>query len=309
MLPNDSTGHEAAIVQVPGEQPLDHSGARGDDELVGLWIARQRSAETKRAYLHDSTSFLDFLGQTGRTLQTATVRELQGWIEQLTGAPSTRARRVAAIKSLLSFGQNVGYLRFNVGKAVSTPTVPDDLAERIMSESEVRALLAAAAMGKGNAQRNSALLRFLYVSGARISEACGLRFRHVHHAPTGVAMVTLHGKRGKTRHVTVSKRVAEALEALRDGADDDDFVFRSKTGRALHPVNVSKMIRSTAKRAGIERKVSAHWFRHAHASHALDRGASIALVKESLGHASLGTTSRYTHARAGDSAGLYLDDI
>jgi len=54
------------------------------------------------------------------------------------------------------------------------------------------------------------------------------------------------------------------------------------------------------------RALSPHWLRHAHASHALDRGAPVSLVRECLGHASLATTSRYTHARPGDGSIRYL---
>ncbi|MBV8883585.1 MAG: site-specific integrase [Chroococcidiopsidaceae cyanobacterium CP_BM_RX_35] len=54
-------------------------------------------------------------------------------------------------------------------------------------------------------------------------------------------------------------------------------------------------------------KVSAHWLRHAHASHAMDRGAPVHLVKETLGHANVATTGRYLHARPTDSSSLYLE--
>ena len=54
-------------------------------------------------------------------------------------------------------------------------------------------------------------------------------------------------------------------------------------------------------------KVSPHWLRHAHASHAMDRGAPVHLVKETLGHASVATTGRYLHARPTDSSSVYLE--
>ncbi|MBU4356156.1 MAG: tyrosine-type recombinase/integrase, partial [Proteobacteria bacterium] len=61
-----------------------------------------------------------------------------------------------------------------------------------------------------------------------------------------------------------------------------------------------------AIRAGIEGAVSPHWLRHAHASHALDRGAPIHLVQATLGHASVATTGKYLHARPDDSSARYL---
>jgi integrase/recombinase XerD len=68
-----------------------------------------------------------------------------------------------------------------------------------------------------------------------------------------------------------------------------------------------RIVRSAARRVGIEANVSPHWLRHAHASHSLDRGAPIHLVQATLGHASVATTGRYLHARPQDSSARYLD--
>ena len=68
---------------------------------------------------------------------------------------------------------------------------------------------------------------------------------------------------------------------------------------------VWRIVRKAAKRAGIEKAVSCHWLRHAHASHALDRGAPIHLVQATLGHSSIQTTGRYLHARPTDSSSRY----
>jgi integrase/recombinase XerD len=61
-------------------------------------------------------------------------------------------------------------------------------------------------------------------------------------------------------------------------------------------------------RAGIDEAVSAHWLRHAHGSHSLDRGATLAEVQATLGHANVATTSGYLHARPNTSSGLKLDE-
>jgi integrase/recombinase XerD len=66
-------------------------------------------------------------------------------------------------------------------------------------------------------------------------------------------------------------------------------------------------VKAAAERAGVDPAASTHWLRHAHASHALDAGAPVHLVRQGLGHASLATTTRYAHARPDASAGDYLD--
>ena len=67
-----------------------------------------------------------------------------------------------------------------------------------------------------------------------------------------------------------------------------------------------RIVKAAAQRAGIEGPVSPHWLRHAHASHALDRGAPIHLVQATLGHASITTTGRYLHARPKESSSKFL---
>ncbi len=90
-------------------------------------------------------------------------------------------------------------------------------------------------------------------------------------------------------------------------ADSDAPVFRSREGGgALDPSQVHRIVKIAAKRAGLLDAVSAHWLRHAHVSHALDRGAPVRLVQATVGHASLATTSRYAHARPSDSSSRYL---
>jgi len=77
-------------------------------------------------------------------------------------------------------------------------------------------------------------------------------------------------------------------------------------GGPLSRVQVHRIVKSAAKRAGLKPNISAHYLRHAHCSHALDRGAPVHVVQQTLGHASLTTTTRYSHARPGDSSARYL---
>jgi integrase/recombinase XerD len=98
----------------------------------------------------------------------------------------------------------------------------------------------------------------------------------------------------------------ESLSQLRGTAAPEDPVFKSQLGGALDPSAVRRIVYAAAKRAGLEAKVSPHWFRHAHASHALDRGAPIHLVQATLGHSSVATTGWYLHARPTESSGKYL---
>jgi integrase len=78
-------------------------------------------------------------------------------------------------------------------------------------------------------------------------------------------------------------------------------------GAPLTDRAVNYMLKAAAERAGLPGGFSAHWLRHAHASHAIDHGAALPVVQSTLGHGNIAVTSGYLHARPGDSSGLHLD--
>jgi integrase/recombinase XerD len=97
------------------------------------------------------------------------------------------------------------------------------------------------------------------------------------------------------------------------GADDIDrekaqaIQKRRRNGEKLSAEDTAYLKRAKAvQRANLPREISPHWLRHSHASHSMDRGAPVHVVQQTLGHASLTTTTRYTHARPGDSSAKYL---
>lgn len=271
--------------------------ASSDEALIELWL-HGRSTHTRRAYASDVARFR---GRVGKPLSLVTLADLQEFADALDGlAPASRHRALSAVKSLLAFGHRIGYLPFDVGRVLRLPATRTRLAERILTEAEVQRMLSLEPD-----ERNRTILAVLYGSGVRVSELCGLCWRDVQ--PGGDAgQITVFGKGGVTRAVRLPASVWLRLTDLRGGAGPGAPVFRSRKRGALKPLAVLRIVRRAAARAGIEARVSPHWLRHAHASHALDRGAPIHLVQATLGHASITTTGRYLHARPRDSSSRYL---
>ena len=114
------------------------------------------------------------------------------------------------------------------------------------------------------------MLKLLYLSGMRVSELCRLAWRDVQSDTNGV-YITVFGKGGKTRTILLDDHIYKDLVFIRGNGGPDDPVFRSHKGSFLDPSQVWRIVRSAARRAGIGVDVSPHWFRHAHASHALER--------------------------------------
>lgn len=265
--------------------------------LIALWL-HGRPTHTQRAYRRDVTRFLRYIG---KPLHRATLDDLQAFADSLEGlAPSTRGRILSAVKSLLSHGHSTGNLPVNVGAALRLPQVPTHLAQRILSEETVLRMIA-----MEQHPRNRLILRLLYAAGLRAAELCRLTWGDVQPRSEG-GQITVTGKGDKTRSVLLTPATWSELVNLRGDAAPDQPVFRSRKHGHLTEAQVWRIVRAAATTAGISGNVSPHWLRHAHASHALDRGAPIHLVRDTLGHASVATTGRYLHARPTDSSSRYL---
>lgn len=271
-----------------------------DEEFILLWL-HGKSPHTRDAYQRDITYFLAFI-ETKPLIQVK-MEDVAAFNDAMVRqgyAVASIRRRLYAVKSLLSFGQKVGYLLVNVGKPVELPKDRETLAERILSESEVLKLIALEPK-----ERNRIALRFLYETGCRVSEMCQLKWKHLK-PREGSGQVNIFGKGSQTRNVLLTPALWNQLQSFRGSASANSPVFPSKSGRHLAPRNVWDIVSAAAKRAGIEGNVSAHWLRHSHASHALERGAPIHLVQATLGHASVATTGIYLHARPQESSAHYL---
>jgi len=293
--------NQLTVVAPSGLGPADDGAA--DGKLVELWLSMKTSSHTRRAYAAEAAHFLAFVN---KPLSRVTLTDLQAWTGQLGQGslkPASQNRALTAVKSLLSFAQQTGYVPFNVGAAIKLRPNRDGLAQRILEESEVAKLIEAAPEG-----RNRILLKLLYVSGVRVSEACGLKWCDAF-ARTQGGQITVFGKGGKTRTVLLKPKVWQQLLSIKGEAKAADPIFPSrKGGRALDVSQVRRIVYAAARKAGLAQKVSPHWMRHAHASHALDRSAPIHLVQATLGHASVSTTGRYLHARPSESSSFYLPD-
>jgi integrase/recombinase XerD len=281
-------------------------------QLVALWL-HGKTPLTQRAYEYDVRCLIAFLNHqspeqvrlSDGDLRRVTLNDVQAFDDFLLEkglSDTSRARRLAAIKSLLSFGQKIGYLDFNVGSAVALPKPKDTLAERILTELEVMTMVALTPQG-----RERLLIQFLYYTGARVGEVAKLTWRDIQPNRDGQGQVTLYGKGQETRTVIIPASLYQGLLGMRGDNNPEAAVFVSRKGKKpLQDRQIRKIVKEAAARAGIAGSVSPHWLRHSHASHSLDRGAAPQLVQKTLGHKSLDTTTRYAHARPSDSSGLYL---
>jgi integrase/recombinase XerD len=269
-------------------------------DLLNLWL-HGKSLHTQKSYRRDFTIFLTFIGD--RPITAVTLLEIQNYVNFLGSQgyqPSTINRKLAAVKSFYSFFNQANLFNSNPTNLITLKTIKNTLSERILSESQVLKLIDSA-----NSYRDQCLLKLLYATGGRVAEIVGLTWRDLKDKGH-CGQITLFGKGSKTRTVIISKNVLDEILQLKQGGLDSP-VFKSRKGtKAITTTQALRIVKAAAKKAGIEGNVSPHWLRHSHASHSLERGASIKLVQESMGHSSIAITERYLHSNPADGSGLYL---
>ena len=297
ILHSNESANEVAVCS----NVVNHFPKQADnyEQLIELWL-HGRPATTERAYRTDVAKMLAYMG---KSLPSITLGDLQTFVDSLEMKPTSVRRTVNSVKSLFAFGYKLGYLKFDVGRALRVQATRDELAQRILSEEEVQRILASE-----RNPRNKAILLTFYGGGFRVSEIASLKWCHLQERGAS-GQITVFGKGGKTRSVLVPISVWNAIRAIRKGASDDQPVFKSRKKGHLDESAIWRIVKNAAKKAGLDKAVSCHWFRHSHASHALDAGAPIHLVQTTLGHASIATTGRYLHARPTESSGSYVPNL
>ena len=277
-----------------------------EEFLSWMVTERGRSANTLSAYRRDIRGYCSWLVAQGLTLRSVDRVMLDIFVSERRaggGAASSVARQVAAIRMLHRFLAEEGIRPDDPSADVEGIRVPAGIPHPL-SEAEVAALLAAPPTNEPVGLRDRALLEFLYATGARISEACGLSlgdFDHEEH------LVRLFGKGSKERVVPYGRHAAAALaEWLGPSGrphlqpeqwarrSDSDAVFLNLRGARLSRQAAWAMVTKYGDRIGLDGRLSPHVLRHSCATHLLDHGADLRIVQELLGHASISTTQVYT---------------
>ena len=252
------------------------------------------SRHTLAAYRNDLERASEALGGALGEVSSERVSLLGEKWAQL--APSTVARRSAALRRFFGFLSDEGLRRDDPSSALPRPRFERPL-PRILDETEVQRMFEAAedraAAGTSTAVRNLALLELLYGSGLRASELVTLPRGALR---KGQPFLILRGKGSKERLVPISSRAEAAVERWSEHVPGN-ALWLFPSGRAhLSRVRLFQIVRQMAADAGISpERVSPHVLRHAFATHLLNHGADLRVVQLLLGHQDISTTQIYTH--------------
>jgi integrase/recombinase XerD len=170
----------------------------------------------------------------------------------------------------------------------------------VLSIQEIDLLIDTIDLSSKEGHRNKAILETLYSCGLRVSELVHLKFEDIFFNEGFIRVI---GKGNKQRLVPVSASVEKEIgiysENIRNHQEikpgNESYVFLNRRGAKLTRVMIFTIIKNLAAKAGIEKNISPHTFRHSFATHLLEGGANLRAIQEMLGHESITTTEIYTH--------------
>lgn len=308
--------------------------------LNHISVERGLFPKTVEAYESDLTKYTNWLREVRKINDVSKITQLdieeyvramssQAMASQRLG-PRTIARRIASIHEWNKFMLSNAQIASDPSAEVKAPKQAEHLPD-VLSISEVeRVIDAAGGFGSTDAVslRDRALVEFLYATGARVSEAVGLKFEDIDLAES---VVRLSGKGQKQRLVPIGKCAVSALRDYLDKARpilasraqksqasasaasnsssksslnssnassksaNSHMIFLNKRGKSLSRQSAWEAISHAGKMAKIGKELHPHTLRHSFATHLISGGADVRTVQELLGHASVTTTQIYTH--------------
>jgi len=274
-------------------------------ELLEADLIRRDAAErTRRAYRIDLSQFAGWAAEQGLEPDGVGPKAVRRYIAHLSehdAAPTTTARKLAALRALFSSQREHGRISQNPADLVSTPRRPSHL-PRVLSVRETAELLDGIPAGSPLELRDRALFELAYSCGLRAEEIVSLKRTDVDHDSE---QLRVEGKGRKTRLLPVGEpamaAVALYIERARPALavpSGEDALFLSKSGRALGTSDVRRRLRKWTERVGVGGGSSPHALRHSFATHLLDGGADLRSIQELLGHASVSSTQIYTRVES-----------
>jgi tyrosine recombinase XerC len=282
-------------------------------ELTGKYIRylkveRNSSPHTIKSYQKDLDDFTVFLEdydpgclENPDTINRFAIRAWMGELSEKGLTHKSIARKVSALKSFFKYAYARGHVNQNPAQLVTLPKAAKKLPSHIL-EDQTEELLGEFTCEKPFDYQEKAILELLYATGLRLSELISVNAADV---SAGNDLIRVMGKGSKERFVPFGGKAREAIDEwllhrkgfLKTESTDDDrrALFLCVSGKRIYPVAVQRIVKKHIERVSEVKQKSPHVLRHSFATHLLNKGADIRVIKELLGHSALTSTQVYTH--------------
>lgn len=269
-----------------------------------LKLEKSLSRHSVEAYLRDIGKLSDFLDM--KKLQVAPehitpviLRDFLEWIGELGMTPHSQARTLSGIRAFYKFLIMEDMLQNDPTDTIEAPKLRRKLPDTLHFH-EIEQMLAAIDLSTPEGTRNRAMLETLYSSGLRVTELLDLKISNLYE---DMGFLKVAGKGDKERLVPIGRDALKHIGLYREGVrchltikkGHEDILFLNRRGAKMSRVMMFMIIKEVAAKAGIQKTVSPHTFRHSFATHLIEGGADLRAVQEMLGHESITTTEIYTH--------------
>lgn len=265
------------------------------------YLEKQRgySLNTIISYKRDITEYLKFLENkdlpitVNSALSKPSLREFIYHLATKNLAPRTVARKRASLLSISKYALKEQLIEVNAMKTIASPKL-DKPIPSFYTEDQVNKIAETYPTDE-KGLRDRAILELLYGSGIRLSELHSIILSDINENDR---MIKVLGKGNKERIIPITEYSLELINrylSFRDTKDPKLPLFISRKGTAISKRQIERIVEKQLSTVSSAKKRSPHTLRHTFATHMLDNGADIRLVKELLGHSSLASTQIYTH--------------
>ncbi|TYB91499.1 MAG: tyrosine-type recombinase/integrase [Kosmotoga sp.] len=267
---------------------------------------RNLSRNTVEAYIRDLKNYEKFIDNEKLDYKEVTRRDIEKYMQSLSRgevtskklSPSSIARNLSSISTFYTFLHLSNVVQAIPTEMVRTPKRGKTLPEYVSHE-DIQKLINSfsdTSLGK----RNKAIVALMYYCGLRVSEVTSLKKRDVELYNDALIQIR-SGKGNKDRVVPLSKKAEQLINEymeIRESFNDSEKLeelFVGIRGERVSRKSIHKMITKQANKVFPGRHITPHVLRHSCATHLLQRGASVKVVQEILGHSNVSTTSIYLH--------------
>jgi integrase/recombinase XerD len=269
-----------------------------------LQLERSLSDNSVEAYLADIEKLTTFLTakailKNPSEIELTHLQQFIQWIAELGMTPSSQARIISGIKAFYKYCILEDVVTKDPTLLLEAPKLKRQLPD-VLTFEEIENIIAQIDVSTAEGTRNKAILETLYSCGLRVSEVVNLKLSQLY---LDVGFIRVVGKGNKERLVPIGSSAVKYITIYRTNVrvhapiqkGEEDILFLNRRGKRLTRVMIFLIIKELVKKAGIDKNISPHTFRHSFATHLVEGGADLRAVQEMLGHESITTTEIYTH--------------